>query len=77
MDLYISDKNQIEGRIIMYELFITIGRITYNYGLFNSEFIDQAKEDLKSRFPNGNVFSIEKEINTLRFDDGKVIEYFL
>ena len=50
----------------MYELFVTVGRITYNYGLFESEFIDQAKEDLKKRIPNGNVFSIEKEINTLR-----------
>ena len=60
----------------MYELFVTVGRITYNYGLFESEFIDQAKEDLKKRIPNGNVFSIEKEINTLRLDSGEVIDYF-
>lgn len=63
----------------MYELFITIGRITYNYGLFETEFIDQAKEDLKKHFPDGNVFAIEKEINVLRLDgDGnEVIEYWI
>lgn len=62
----------------MYELFITIGRFTYNYGLFEADFIDQAKEDLQERFPNGKVFAIEKEFNTLRLDgDGdKVIVYF-
>ena len=58
----------------MYELFITIGRITYNYGLFEAVFIDQAKEDLQKHFPNGKVFAIEKEINTLRLDgDGDVV----
>ena len=60
----------------MYELFITIGRITYSYGFFETEFIDQAKDDLKKHIPNGNVFAIEKEINTLRFDKGEVVEYF-
>lgn len=60
----------------MYELFITIGRMTYNYGLFEAEFIDQAKEDLKNRIPNGKVFAIEKEINTLRLDGDEIIEYF-
>lgn len=60
----------------MYELFITIGRITYNYGLFEAEFIDQAKIDLRERFPNGKVFAIEKEVNTLRLDKDKVISYF-
>ena len=63
----------------MYELFITIGRITYNYGLFEAEFIDQAKRDLKDKFPNGNVFALEKEINTLRLDDddNEIIKYFI
>lgn len=62
----------------MYELFITIGRFTYNYGLFETEFIDQAKKDLQERFPNGKVFAIEKEINTLRLDSDmdEVINYF-
>lgn len=60
----------------MYELFITIGRITYSYGLFETEFIDQAKEDLKKYIPNGKVFATEKEINMLRLDDGEVIKYF-
>ena len=62
----------------MYELLITIGRVTYNYGLFEAEFIDQAKEDLQKHIPNVKVFAVEKEINTLRLDgDGdKVIEYF-
>lgn len=60
----------------MYELFITIGRITYNYGLFEAEFIDQAKEDLKNRIPNGKVFAIEIEINTLHLDGDEIIEYF-
>jgi len=62
----------------MYELFITIGRLTYNYGLFEADFIDQAKKDLQERFPNGKVFSIEKEINTLRLDGDRdeVINYF-
>ena len=48
----------------MYELFITIGRITYNYGLFEAEVIDQAKEDLQKHIPHGKVFAIEKEINS-------------
>ena len=48
----------------MYELFITIGRITYNYGLFEAEVIDQAKEDLQKHIPNGKVSAIEKEINS-------------
>ena len=61
----------------MYELFITIGRITYNYGLFESEFIDQAKKDLQERFPNGRVFATEKEINTLRLDGDEVINYYM
>ena len=62
----------------MYELFITIGRITYSYGLFNSEFIDDAKQELKKHIPNGIVFAIEKEINVLRLDgdEDEVIEYF-
>ena len=60
----------------MYELFITIGRLTYNYGLFEADFIDQAKKDLQERFPNGKVFAIEKEINTLRLDSDEVISYF-
>ena len=60
----------------MYELFITIGRFTYNYGLFEEEFIDQAKKDLKERFPNGKVFAIEKEFNTLRLDSDEIIYYF-
>ena len=61
----------------MYELFITIGRITYNYGLFETEFIDQAKADLQKYFPNGKVFAIEKEINTLRLDGDEVIDYWM
>ncbi len=61
----------------MYELFITIGRFTYNYGLFEAEFIDQAKEDLQKHFPRGNVFAIEKEINTLRLDDDEAIDYWM
>lgn len=62
----------------MYELLITIGRITYNYGLFEAEFIDQAKEDLQKHIPNGKVFAVEKEINTLRLDGDvdEVINYF-
>ena len=62
----------------MYELFITLGRITYNYGLFETEFIDQAKKDLQKHFPHGKVFAIEKEINTLRLDGDRdeVINYF-
>jgi hypothetical protein len=62
----------------MYELFITIGRFTYNYGLFEAEFIDQAKEDLQKHFPHGKVFAIEKEVNTLRLDSDmdEVINYF-
>lgn len=62
----------------MYELFITIGRFTYNYGLFEAEFIDQAKEDLQKHFPHGKVFTIKKEINTLRLDSDidEVINYF-
>ncbi len=62
----------------MYELFITLGRISYNYGLFETEFIDQAKEDLQKHFPHGKVFAIEKEINTLRLDGDRdeVINYF-
>lgn len=63
----------------MWELFITLGRITYNYGLFETEFINQAKTDLEEHFPNGKVFAIEKEINVLRLDgDGdEVIDYFM
>lgn len=61
----------------MYELFITIGRITYNYGLFEAEFIDQAKEDLQKRIPNGKVFAIEREINTLHLDGDEVIDYWM
>lgn len=61
----------------MYELFITIGRITYNYGLFEAEFIDQAKEDLQKHIPNGKVFAIKKEINTLRLDGDEVIDYWV
>lgn len=63
----------------MYELFITLGRITYNYGLFEAEFINQAKADLQKHFPDGNVFAIEKETNVLRLDgDGnEVIEYWI
>lgn len=62
----------------MYELFITLGRITYSYGLFETEFIEQAKTDLQEHFPDGNVFAIEKETNVLRLDgDGnEVIEYW-
>jgi len=62
----------------MYELFITIEYITYNYGLFEAEFIVQAKEDLQKHFPNGKVFTIKKEINTLRLDSDmdEVINYF-
>ncbi len=62
----------------MYELFITIGRITYNYGLFETECIDRAKEDLQKYIPNGKVFAIEKEINVLRLDSDtdEVISYF-
>lgn len=62
----------------MYELFITIGRITYNYGLFETECIDLAKEDLQKHFPDGKVFAIEKEINVLRLDSDtdEVISYF-
>lgn len=63
----------------MYELLITIGRITYNFGLFETEFIDQAKADLQKHFPDGKVFAIEKEFNVLRLDDdnNEVIEYFI
>ena len=63
----------------MYELFITLGRITYNSGLFEAEFIDRAKADLQKHFPDGNVFAIEKETNVLRLDgDGnEVIEYWI
>lgn len=62
----------------MYELFITIGRITYNYGLFEAECIERAKVDLQKHIPNGNVFAIKKEINTLRLDSevDEVINYF-
>ena len=62
----------------MYELFVTLGRFTYNYGLFETEFIDEAKKDLKERFPNGKVFAVEKEVNVLRFDDddSTEIRYF-
>lgn len=61
----------------MYELFITIGRTTYSYGLFEVEFIDQAKADLQKHIPNGKVFAIEKEINTLRLDGDEVIDYWM
>lgn len=61
----------------MYELFMTLGRFTYNYGLFEAEFIDQAKLDLQERFPNGKVFVTEKEINVLRLDADETIEYWI
>lgn len=61
----------------MYELFMTLGRFTYNYGLFETEFIDQAKSDLQERFPNGKVFATEKEINVLRLDEDETIEYWI
>lgn len=53
----------------MYELFVTLGRFTYNYGLFETEFIDEAKNDLQEHYPEGKVFAVEKEINVLRFDE--------
>ena len=60
----------------MYELFITLWRFTYNYGLFEAEFIDQAKADLQECFPNGKVFATEKEINVLRLEADEVVEYW-
>lgn len=59
----------------MYELFVTIGRITYNYGLFEAKVIDKAKKDLEEHFPNYKVFTKEKEYNILKFDDNQEILY--
>ena len=50
----------------MYELFATIGRTTYNFGLFTTEWIQQAKEDLQREYPDAKIYAEEKEYDVLR-----------
>ena len=59
----------------MWNLYITLGRLTYNYGLFGTDFIEQAKMDLQERYPDGKVFAIQVQVNVLTLSPEEEIIY--
>lgn len=59
----------------MWNLYITLGRLTYNYGLFETDFIEQAKRDLQERYPDGKVFAIQVQVNVLTLSPEEEIIY--
>lgn len=59
----------------MWNLYITLGRLTYNYGLFETDFIEQAKRDLQERYPDGKVFAIQVQVNVLTLSPDEEIIY--
>ena len=50
----------------MYELFAKINRSTLSFGLFTTEWIQQAKEDLQRAYPNAEIYAEESEYDVLR-----------
>lgn len=50
----------------MYELYAKINNLILSFGLFTTEWIQQAKEDLQREYPNAEIYAEEKEYDVLR-----------
>ena len=50
----------------MYELFAKINGSILSFGLFTTEWIQQAKEDLQREYPDAKIYTEEREYDVLR-----------